>query len=199
MYKSFGKRTFDIILSVTGLIILSPFFVLITIVLWFFNSKKVLFKQLRPGLNENIFMIYKFSTMNENADANGNLLPDSQRTTRIGNFLRKTSLDELPQLWNVLNGDMSIVGPRPLLVEYLSRYSVQQKKRHSVKPGITGLAQVKGRNALLWEKKFEYDVYYADNLSLSLDLEILGITLKQLFSRVNVADVERNIPDKFLG
>ena len=185
MYKRFGKRILDFIMAAIGLIILSPLFLLIVIILLFMNNGKVLFLQSRPGLNEEIFTILKFSTMRDGIDSEGKHLPDAERVTFIGKLLRRTSLDEVPQLWNVLKGDMSLVGPRPLLVDYLPYYTIEQKARHSVKPGITGLAQINGRNAISWEKKFQYDVIYAHTLSLNLDLRIIFSTISNLFTSKN--------------
>ena len=185
MYKRFGKRILDFIMAAIGLIILSPLFLLIVIILLFLNNGKVLFLQSRPGLNEEIFTILKFSTMRDGIDSEGKQIPDAERVTFIGKLLRRTSLDEIPQLWNVLKGDMSLVGPRPLLVDYLPYYTIEQKARHCVKPGITGLAQINGRNAISWEKKFQYDVIYAHTLSLNLDLRIIFSTISNLFTSKN--------------
>ncbi|WP_100076849.1 sugar transferase [Chryseobacterium camelliae] len=180
MYKKFIKRLLDVILSLLGLLLLSPIFILVTIGLYISNNGKPFFLQARPGLNEKIFKIIKFRTMNDKKDEKGNLLSDAERLTSIGAFVRKTSLDEIPQLINVLKGDMSVVGPRPLLPDYLPFYSDFQKKRHQVKSGITGWAQVNGRNAISWEQKFEYDVWYVNNVSFSIDLKILFLTIKKI-------------------
>lgn len=180
MYKNFFKSLLDFILSFFGLILSSPVFIVVFIALFFANKGKVFFLQNRPGKNEEIFKIIKFRTMNDKRDALGNLLPDVERLTTIGKVVRKTSLDEIPQLINVLLGDMSLIGPRPLLPEYLSLYSEFQKKRHQIKPGITGWAQINGRNAIEWNKKFEFDVWYVENLSFLLDLQIMFITLKKV-------------------
>ena len=171
------KRTFDIILSSFILLVLSPVLIVLCIILLLTIGPPVLFAQSRPGLNGRPFNFYKFRTMTGKKDKNGNLLPDSKRLTSFGRFLRKTSLDELPSLWNVLKGDMSLVGPRPLLMEYLERYSPEQARRHEVKPGITGWAQVNGRNAISWEEKFKLDVWYVDNQSLRMDFKILFMTI----------------------
>lgn len=181
MYKCFLKRVMDFILSLIGLIIFSPIFILITIGLYFLNDGKPFFFQKRPGFNEKIFSIIKFKSMNDKKGIDGNLLSDSERLTKIGLFVRKTSLDELPQLINVLKGDMSLIGPRPLLPEYLDLYSKEQKRRHNVRPGITGLSQVKGRNNMKFSKRLINDVYYVDNLSLKLDFKIFIMTINSIF------------------
>ncbi len=190
MYQSFFKRVLDFVVALIGLIILSPIFLFVTICLFVANEGKPFFFQLRPGLHGKIFKIVKFKTMNDKKDANGNLLLDAERLTPIGSFVRKTSLDEIPQLVNVLKGDMSLIGPRPLLVHYLDLYSDFQNRRHEVKPGITGWAQVNGRNAISWDTKFELDVWYAENISFVLDLKILFKTaLKVIKSEgINAAD-----------
>ncbi len=177
----FFKRFIDLIFASFGLIISSPILVIATVGLYFANQGKPFFFQLRPGLNGVIFKIVKFKTMNDKKDAQGNLLSDEQRLTKIGKFVRKTSLDELPQLWNVIKGDMSLMGPRPLLPEYLPLYDAIQSRRHKLKPGITGWAQVNGRNAISWQQKFEYDVWYVDNISFLLDLKIIILTIKKVF------------------
>ena len=191
MYKFYFKRIIDVIGSVLGLLILSPLFLVITFGLYFANQGKPLFIQKRPGMNGRVFSIIKFKTMNDMKDENGNLLPDGERLTPIGSFVRKTSLDEIPQLINVFKGEMSLIGPRPLLVHYLDLYSDFQNRRHDVRPGITGWAQVHGRNAISWEKKFEYDVWYVDNLSFVLDLKILLKTVLKVVKSegINAADV----------
>jgi len=180
MYKFFFKPLLDFILSLLGLIISSPLFLIVFIALLFANKGKVFFLQNRPGKNEEIFKIIKFRTMNDKKDAHGNLLPDVERLTAIGKLVRKTSLDEIPQLINVLLGNMSLIGPRPLLPEYLPLYNDFQKKRHHIKPGITGWAQINGRNAVEWEKKFKFDVWYVENMSFFLDLQIMFLTLKKV-------------------
>ena len=181
MYKNFFKPTLDFLVALIGLLVLSPIFLFVMIALTIANNGKPFFFQKRPGKNEKIFSIIKFKTMNDKKDAEGNLLSDAQRLTPIGAFVRKTSLDEIPQLINVLKGDMSLIGPRPLLIQYLPLYNAQQKRRHEVKPGITGWAQVNGRNAISWTLKFEYDVWYVDNISLSLDVKIAIMTIKKIF------------------
>ena len=180
MYKIFFKPLLDFVLSFLGLIISSPIFLIVFIALLLANKGKVFFLQKRPGKNEEIFKIIKFRTMNDKKDAHGNLLPDEERLTTIGKLVRKTSLDEIPQLINVLLGNMSLIGPRPLLPEYLPLYNDVQKKRHLIKPGITGWAQINGRNAVEWEKKFMFDVWYVENLSFLLDLQIMFLTLKKV-------------------
>ena len=180
MYKIFFKPLLDFVLSLLGLIISSPIFLIVFIALLLANKGKVFFLQKRPGKNEEIFKIIKFRTMNDKKDAHGNLLPDEERLTTIGKLVRKTSLDEIPQLINVLLGNMSLIGPRPLLPEYLPLYNDVQKKRHLIKPGITGWAQINGRNAVDWEKKFMFDVWYVENMSFLLDLQIMFLTLKKV-------------------
>lgn len=181
MYKFFFKRILDFSCAIIGLLLLSPLFLIVTIGLYFANQGKPFFFQLRPGKNGKIFKIIKFKTMNDKKDIVGNLLSDDQRLTKIGKFVRKTSLDEIPQLLNVVKGDMSSIGPRPLLPEYLPLYDDVQKRRHEVKPGITGWAQVNGRNAISWQQKFEYDVWYVENVNFFLDIKILFLTLKKVF------------------
>ncbi|MDI5950739.1 sugar transferase [Flavobacterium yafengii] len=181
MYKFFLKRIIDFIIALLGLCLLSLLLVMFTIGLYFANQGKPFFFQLRPGLNGTVFKIIKFKTMNDKKDATGNLLSDAERLTEIGAFVRKTSLDEIPQLLNVLKGDMSLIGPRPLLPEYLPLYNEFQSKRHDVKPGITGWAQVNGRNAISWDKKFEYDVWYVEHISFILDVKIFFLTIKKVF------------------
>ena len=180
MYKIFFKPLLDFVLSLLGLIISSPIFLIVFIALLLANKGKVFFLQKRPGKNEEIFKIIKFRTMNDKKDAHGNLLPDEERLTTIGKLVRKTSLDEIPQLINVLLGNISLIGPRPLLPEYLPHKNDFQKKRHLIKPGITGWAQINGRNAVEWEKKFMFDVWYVENMSFLLDLQIMFLTLKKV-------------------
>src|SRR5690606_38529154 len=190
MYKNFIKRILDILVALVGLLILSPIFILVTIALYFANEGKPFFFQARPGKNERIFKIIKFKSMNDKKDVQGNLLPDAERLTPIGAFVRKTSLDEIPQLINVLKGDMSLIGPRPLLPQYLSLYNEEQKRRHEVRPGITGWAQVNGRNSISWTKKFELDVYYVNNVSFLLDLKILWLTVLKVIKKEGVNQTE---------
>jgi undecaprenyl phosphate N,N'-diacetylbacillosamine 1-phosphate transferase len=190
MYRCFFKRTLDLIIAFVGLVIVSPILVIISIGLYFANNGKPFFFQLRPGKNAKLFKIIKFKTMNDKKDKDGNLLADAQRLTAIGAFVRKTSLDELPQLLNVLKGEMSLIGPRPLLPEYLPLYSALQNRRHDLRPGITGWAQVNGRNAISWSQKFEYDVWYVDNMSFVLDIKIIVKTLLKVIKSegINSAD-----------
>lgn len=187
IYIKFIKRIFDVIISIFILIISFPFLLFAIFSLMISNkSTKVLFFQLRPGLNEKIFKLVKIKTMNDKVDSDGKLLPDEERMTKIGKILRKFSIDELPQLWNVLKGDMSLIGPRPLLVEYLSYYTSEQKRRHNVLPGITGWAQIHGRNTLQFNERFILDVWYVDNISLKLDLLIFYKTIIKIFRSENV-------------
>ncbi|RZJ29701.1 MAG: sugar transferase [Flavobacterium sp.] len=190
MYQNFFKPVADIFAAWIGLILISPLFLLITVLLFVANGGKPFFFQLRPGKNGKIFRIVKFRTMNNRRDADGKLLPDADRLTSVGKFVRKTSLDEIPQLINVAIGQMSLVGPRPLLTHYLHLYNEFQNRRHEVKPGITGWAQVNGRNAISWDKKFEYDVWYVDHISFILDLKILLMTVQKVIKSdgINAAD-----------
>jgi lipopolysaccharide/colanic/teichoic acid biosynthesis glycosyltransferase len=187
MYRHFFKRLFDFVIALIGFIIISPLFLLLWIWLSIANKGAgAFFLQERPGKDEKIFKVIKFKTMNDRRDENGNLLPDSERLTKIGRFVRSLSLDELPQLINVLKGDMALVGPRPLLVQYLPLYNEKQRRRHEVRPGMTGWAQVNGRNAISWQEKFEHDVWYVDHLSLSLDIKILLKTIEKVFKREGI-------------
>lgn len=176
----------DFLIAFIGLIFLSPVFVVVFLVLYFQNDGKPFFFQARPGLNEKMFRIIKFKTMTDKKDDKGNLLPDAERLTKIGSFVRQTSLDEIPQLINVLKGDMSLIGPRPLLPQYLPLYNELQKRRHEVRPGITGWAQVNGRNAISWAKKFELDVWYIDHLSFVMDCKIVIFTFKKVFKKEGI-------------
>jgi len=185
-YRNYGKRMMDFILSLIAIIVLSPVLLIVAILVRFKLGSSVIFTQDRPGLNEKIFTMYKFRTMTDERDENGELLPDSVRLTRFGKFLRSTSLDELPELWNIVRGDMGIIGPRPLLVQYLELYNDHQKRRHEVRPGLSGLAQVNGRNAISWEDKFNLDVEYADNVSFIGDWKIIFLTLKKVFVREGI-------------
>lgn len=199
MYKLILKNIIDIIFASIALIFFSPLFIIITFMLFFLNKKKPFFFQKRPGKNGKIFKVIKFKTMTDAKDHNGNLLPDEKRLTFIGKFLRKTSLDEIPQLINVIKGDMSMVGPRPLLPEYLSLYNEEQIKRQNVKPGITGWTQVNGRNAISWEKKFELDIWYVNNMSFLLDLKILFLTIKKVFLSEGINSGTNTTMEKFKG
>tara|TARA_B100000963_G_scaffold332848_1_gene324694 strand:- start:2210 stop:2842 length:633 start_codon:yes stop_codon:yes gene_type:complete len=197
MYKLFLKRIVDFVLSLLGLLILLPIYLVIIFLIKINLGSPIFFKQDRPGLNEKIFNIYKFRTMTIEFDQHGNLLPDENRLTKFGKFLRSTSLDELPSLWSVLKGDMSLVGPRPLLVEYLPFFSDSQARRHEVRPGITGWAQVNGRNAISWEEKFELDIWYVDNLSILLDIKILWLTLIRVLVRDGISPKDKDIMPRF--
>lgn len=186
LYRKFGKRALDLMVCVPALVLLSPLMALVVLVIWLRLGRPVLFMQQRPGLNARPFMCCKFRSMLDTRDAQGNLLPDEQRMEPVTTFLRNASLDELPQLWNVIRGDMSLVGPRPLVMRYLPRYSVEQRRRHDVLPGVTGWAQVNGRNDITWDAKFKLDVEYVDGLSLWFDLKILWLTLVKVVSREGV-------------
>lgn len=199
MYKSFGKRALDIFAAIFGLMLSLPIFLVVLILLLFANRGKPFFFQSRPGKNGVIFKIIKFKTMNDKKGVDGNLLGFDKRVTKVGTFLRKVSLDEIPQLLNVLMGDMSLIGPRPLLIEYLPLYSETQKRRHVVKPGVTGWAQVNGRNAISWEKKFELDVWYVDNISLMIDLKIIILTIKKVIIRDGVNSQDNLNMEAFKG
>ena len=199
LYKHFFKRLLGFVFSLSGLMGLSPVFVVITVILFFANRGNPFFFQLRPGKNNKIFKVIKFKTMNNKKDAHGILLPDSARLTAIGKFIRKTSLDEIPQLINVINGDMSLIGPRPLLVEYLPLYNKEQKRRHEIRPGMTGWAQVNGRNTLSWTEKFQLDVWYVDNVSFFLDVKILLLTIKKVFIREGISSETNATMEKFKG
>lgn len=199
LYPKYLKPLFDFIISVIGFIILLPIFLIVFIILLIANNGKAFFLQSRPGKRKKIFKVIKFKTMNDRKDKNGNLLPDAKRLTGAGKFIRKTSLDEIPQLLNVIKGDMSLIGPRPLLVEYLPLYNESQKRRHKVKPGITGWAQVNGRNAISWEQKFEYDVWYVDHLSFWLDIKILFLTITKVFKSEGINSQTAATMEKFMG
>ena len=199
MYRHFFKRLIDFSIAAGVLIILSPVIGVIIAVLYFANRGKVFLFQDRPGKNGKIFRIVKFKTMNDEKDSRGNLLPDMERLSKIGRFFRNTSLDEIPQLWNVLKGDMSLIGPRPLLVEYLPLYDETQIRRHEVRPGITGLAQVKGRNAISWQQKFQWDVWYADHLSFGLDAKIFFKTILKVFRSEGINSGQTTTMERFNG
>lgn len=193
------KRLFDIGLAIILIILFAPIYILVALLIFINLGKPILFKQFRPGYKEKIFSIYKFRTMTNEKDEHGNLLLDGQRIPWTGRFIRSTSLDELPQLFNVLKGEMSFVGPRPLLVEYLPLYDDVQKKRHNVKPGITGWAQVNGRNAISWEQKFQYDTWYVENQSFMLDMKILWLTLLKVIKRSEINSSTNATMEKFNG
>ena len=186
MYKSFGKRLMDVVLSLMAIILFSPVLVIVAVLIRIKLGRPVIFRQDRPGKDEKVFTLYKFRTMIDARDDQGELLPDSERLTGFGHMLRSTSLDELPELFNILKGDMSIVGPRPLRIEYLPYYSEEQRRRHSVLPGLTGLAQIKGRNAIMWDERFAYDIEYVDNISFLTDLQIILATIKKVLLRDDI-------------
>lgn len=200
MYKHFFKRLLDFFISATVLLIIWPILLLITIFLHFANrGAGAFFTQSRPGKNGKIFKVIKFKTMTDEKDANGKLLPDAQRLTKVGKFIRSTSLDELPQLINVLKGDMALIGPRPLLPEYLPLYSKEQARRHEVRPGITGWAQVHGRNAISWQEKFKLDVWYVDHCSLAVDLKIIWLTIMKVVKREGISSATSVTMEPFRG
>ena len=193
------KRVFDIVFSLLLMILFFPLMLMTAFIIYIKIGKSVFFKQVRPGLNEQLFIIYKFKTMSDERDKNGEFLSDSKRLSSTGKLIRKMSLDELPQLFNVLKGEMSFIGPRPLLVEYLKLYDSKQKRRHSVKPGISGWAQVNGRNAISWEQKFEYDIWYVDNQSFLFDMKIMWMTLLKVIKRSDVNSDSSVSMEKFKG
>lgn len=193
------KRLFDIVIALSALIILSPVLLIVALLVRSKLGRPVFFRQIRPGRHGKPFEMIKFRTMRDALDSNGKPLPDAERLTRFGRMLRSTSLDELPELWNVLKGDMSLVGPRPLLMQYLHLYNNRQKKRHDVRPGITGWAQVNGRNAISWEQKFEYDVWYVENRSIVLDIKILWLTIKKVVIREGISAEGHATTTKFQG
>lgn len=199
MYRNYIKRWIDLIASLVGFLVLLPLFIIITLVLFFANDGKPFFFQRRPGKNGRIFLLIKFKTMNDRIDTNGELLPDEKRLTGMGKFVRKTSLDEVPQLLNVIKGDMSLIGPRPLLVEYLPLYNALQNRRHEVRPGITGWAQVNGRNAISWQRKFELDVWYVDHVSFKVDMQILLKTFLKVTKAEGISSDTYVTMEKFSG
>ena len=199
MYRHFFKRFFDILLSACALLVLSPVLLIVAVLVWLKLGSPVVFCQERPGKNEKIFRMYKFRSMTDARDKDGNPLPDEVRLTRFGKLLRATSLDELPELWNILKGDMSIVGPRPLLVKYLPLYNEEQHRRHNVRPGLTGLAQVKGRNLLSWEEKFVLDVDYTMHISLKLDMKIIFMTIVVVLRRRGISSARAATQEEFRG
>ena len=199
MYRKFFKRFFDFMLSLLAIVVLSPILLLLMIIVAIAMKGNPFFVQLRPGKNNKIFKLIKFRTMTNKKDAEGNLLPDDQRLTKFGKFLRKTSLDELPELFNILVGDMSIIGPRPLLVKYLVLYNEEQLHRHDVRPGLTGWAQVNGRNDTTWEKRFQYDLEYVEKLSFALDFKIFFMTIGKVFKRSGVSQEGHATMEEFKG
>jgi lipopolysaccharide/colanic/teichoic acid biosynthesis glycosyltransferase len=199
MYRHFLKRFFDFILSISGFLILFPIFILVFILLFFANKGNPFFTQLRPGKDEKLFTIFKFKTMNDRKNEHGYLLSDDQRLTLIGKFIRKTSLDEIPQLVNVIKGDMSLIGPRPLMITYLPLYNVEQKRRHNVRPGITGWAQINGRNNISWKRKLELDIWYVDHISFKLDAKIILMTIKKVFLNKDISKEGMSTTDSFDG
>ena len=200
MYKRFFKRAIDILASGSGLLVLSPLLLIVTVWLHFANKGAgAFFFQERPGKNARIFRVVKFKTMTDERDTDGKLLPDARRLTKVGRFVRSTSIDELPQLWNVLKGDMSLIGPRPLLAQYLPLYSKEQARRHEIRPGITGWAQCHGRNAISWQKKFELDVWYVDNISFITDCKIIATTIKKVIARDDINSATSATMEPFNG
>lgn len=199
MYRRYLKRVLDFVLSLMGFIVLLPLFLLVTLLLFFANKGKPFFFQSRPGKDEKIFKIIKFKTMSDKKDEQGELLPDSERLTFVGKIVRQTSLDEIPQLLNVIKGDMSLIGPRPLLIEYLPLYNEQQKRRHEVRPGITGWAQVNGRNAISWQQKFAYDVWYVDHCTFLLDIQLIFLTIKKILVREGITSDTSATMEAFTG
>lgn len=193
------KRLFDVVAAVAGLVLLSPVIAIVAILVRRKLGSPVLFRQVRPGIHGKPFEMVKFRTMRDAVDSQGNPLPDAQRMTRFGSFLRSSSLDELPELWNVVKGDMSLVGPRPLLMEYMSLYDAEQRRRHDVRPGVTGWAQINGRNALSWEEKFKLDVWYVDNRTFGLDLKILFLTVKKVIVKDGISAQGEVTMSKFTG
>lgn len=199
MYKKCFKRCMDFILSLLAIIVLSPIYIIVSILVKVKLGSPILFRQKRPGKDEKIFEMYKFRTMTDERNENGELLPDEVRLTKFGRFLRSTSLDELPELFNILKGDMSIIGPRPLLVEYLPRYNEEQRRRHEVRPGLSGLAQVNGRNAISWEEKFQYDVEYVDHVTFLGDWKIIFKTIWNVLKRNGISSETSATMEKFMG
>lgn len=199
IYKRYIKRLLDWLLSLCAIVVLSPLCLAVTLLVRIKLGSPVIFKQKRPGLNEKIFTLYKFRTMTDKRDKNGVLLPDEVRLTEFGKKLRSTSLDELPELFNIIKGDMSIVGPRPLLIQYLPRYNAHQKRRHEVRPGLSGRAQVNGRNSIGWEAKFKYDIEYVNNVSFVNDMKIILLTIKKVFIRDGIHSEDTSTMEEFIG
>lgn len=198
-YRCYGKRILDLLISLIAIIILLPVFIIVAILIKIKLGSPVIFIQKRPGLNEEIFSMYKFRTMTNDKDLNGKLLSDAERLTRFGKVLRSLSIDELPELFNILKGDMSLVGPRPLLIEYLKLYSTEQRVRHSVKPGLTGLAQINGRNSITWEEKFNLDIEYTKKITFIKDVEIIFLTVKKVLIRDGINSNTSETMEKFTG
>lgn len=198
-YLKFWKPIFDFVIAMIGFLILFPFFLIVWLILLIANNGKPFFFQSRPGKNEKLFKMIKFKTMNDKKDKFGNLLPDEKRLTVVGKIIRNTSLDEIPQLINIIKGDMSLIGPRPLLIDYLPLYNNIQKRRHLVKPGITGWAQVNGRNAISWEQKFSYDIWYVENVSFPLDVKIFFLTIRKVFKSEGINSTTAATMEKFTG
>ena len=199
LYEAYVKRLLDLVLSAVALLLLSPVMLVVAVLVRCHLGAPVIFCQERPGKDEEIFKLYKFRSMTDACDAYGELLPDELRLTRFGRFLRSTSLDELPELWNIFKGDMSIVGPRPLLVKYLPLYNEEQRHRHDVTPGLTGWAQVHGRNLCSWEEKFDYDIWYVDHVSFMLDLQIIFLTVKAVLKREGISSEDSPTMEEFTG
>lgn len=199
MYKKYIKRILDIILSLIAIIITLPIFLIVGILILIFIGQPAIFRQKRPGKNEKIFTMYKFRTMTNKKDKDGNLLPNELRLTKLGNILRKTSLDEIPEFINIFKGDMSFVGPRPLRIDYLPLYNKKQKHRHDVRPGLTGLAQVSGRNNITWTQKFDYDIEYINNINFVNDIKIIFLTIKKVILRKDIYNANNGFVEKFTG
>lgn len=199
MYRKFGKRTLDIVFALAGLILLTPVMVVLALLVRLKLGSPIFFSQKRPGLDGRPFVLHKFRTMTDARDAGGRLLPDARRMTAFGNFLRSSSLDELPELFNVLRGEMSLVGPRPLLMQYLERYTLEQSRRHEARPGITGWAQINGRNAITWERKFDLDIWYIDNQSLWVDMRIIFLTMWRIIKRNGISQPGQATMEEFMG
>ena len=199
MYHRCGQRLFDIALTLLGLIVLAPVIAVVAFLVRRSLGAPIFFRQERLGRNGEPFAVYKFRTMTDGRDAGGALLPDAQRMTRLGNFLRASSLDELPELLNILKGEMSLVGPRPLFVHYAERYTPEQMRRHDVRPGLTGWAQVNGRNAISWEEKFAYDLWYVEHQSLLLDVKIIGMTLRKVLQRAGISEAGHVTMSEYIG
>lgn len=194
-----SKRLFDLAITIIGLVIISPILIILTVLVWIINGRPIFFRQIRPGYKGKPFTLYKYRSMLETRDESGKLLSDTQRITKFGSFLRSTSLDELPELFNIIRGEMSLVGPRPLLMQYLDRYTPEQARRHDVLPGMTGWAQINGRNAITWEEKFRLDVWYVDNWSFALDIKVMILTLWKAIKREGISQPGHTTAEEFLG